>query len=94
MAKQPAFNGIDYTPRRPAAIAAKNTRPLERHVHGVIQRQQRHPLFEVTAAGKSVEFTDLRTAAHSAFNAVNTYPKQLSAIYEDGRRVLLDAVLA
>lgn len=87
MSKQPAFNGIDYTPRNPV-----NTRPIERHIHGVVQRQMHHPIYEVKAAGKTVEWTDIRTDAHGAFHKTGAYPKQISLVHADGRRVLLDQI--
>lgn len=92
MSKQPAFNGIDYRPRREKAIAAANQRPMDRHIHGVVQRQQLYPIFEVTAGGKTVEWTDLRSAAHAAFHKSDALPKYLSLVHADGRRVLLDGV--
>jgi plastocyanin len=94
MAKQQANNGIDYTPRREKAIkaAAEARNPQQRHIHGVVQRQQRYPIFEVTAAGKTVEWTDTRAAAHSAFHDADALPKRLMLVHEDGRRELLDEV--
>ncbi len=88
--KKRADNGIDYTPRNGMAPA----RPLERHVHGVVQRSQHYPIFEVTAAGKCVEWTDNRNAAHSAFADADALPKHLNLVLEDGRRVVLDMVSA
>jgi len=92
MSKKPAFNGIDYSPRREKAIAAANQRPMDRHMHGVVQHKQRYPIFEVTSAGKTVEWTDHHSAALNAFVKVQTLPKVLCMLHEDGRRVLLDAV--
>jgi hypothetical protein len=92
MSKKPAFNGIDYTPRTEKAKAAANQRPMERHMHGVVQHKARYPIYEVTAGGKSVEWTDHHSAALSAFVKVQTLPKVMCMVHEDGRRVLLDAV--
>jgi hypothetical protein len=83
-------SALNYAPRRPQAIAAANQRPLERATQGVVQRQQRYPIFEVTAGGKSIEWTDMRATAHAVFAGAHTLPKQLSMVYENGRRVLLD----
>jgi hypothetical protein len=94
MAKQRADNGIDYTPRSEKAIRATNQRPMERHVHGVVQRAQRHPIYEVTAAGKCVEWTDARLTAHAVFASVSVLPKQLILVHDGGRRQLLDEVTA
>lgn len=94
MAKHRADNGIDYTPRRLKAIQAANKRPLERLAHGVVQRAQRYPIFEVTCAGKCIEWTDGRRAAHEAFMQAAALPKHLTMVLEDGRRVLLDMVSA
>lgn len=81
----------DYKPRRlKAVLAAQLRRHVERHVHGVVQRKQHYPLFEVTAAGKCIEWTDSRTDAHSAFQDADALPKRLVLVHEDGRRVLLD----
>jgi hypothetical protein len=91
MSKKPN-SALDYTPRRPAAIAAANRRPMDRCTHGVVQHKQRYPIFEVTAGGKTVEWTDIRAAGHGAFAAAQTFPKQLVMVHEDGRRVLLEAV--
>jgi hypothetical protein len=87
MSKQRADNGIDYTPKRP-----KSERQMERHIHGVVQRQQHYPIFEVKAGGKTVEWTDHRLDGHNAFVKADTLPKQLCMVHEDGRRVLLDEV--
>lgn len=92
MSKQRADNGIDYTPRRPKAIEAAYRRPMERHVHGVVQRKLHPPIFEVTAAGKCVEWTDSRSDAHKAFADADALPKNLCLVHEDGRRELLDMV--
>lgn len=92
MAKQRADNGIDYTPRRLKAIQAANQRPMDRHIHGVVQRQQRYPIFEVRSAGKTVQWTDVRSEAHTAFADADVLPKTLCVVYEDGRRALLDYV--
>jgi hypothetical protein len=96
MAKQQNPNGIDYTPRRPKAIAAlaDARNPKQRHVHGVVQRALRYPIFEVTSAGKCIEWTDSRKDAHAAFADTSARPKQLCLVHEDGRRVLLDEVTA
>lgn len=94
MKKQRAENGIDYTPRRPEAIAAANRRPMERHIHGIVQRKQQFPIFEVTSAGKTIEWSDSRASAHSAFADADALPKHLIAVFEDGRRELLDTVSA
>jgi hypothetical protein len=92
MSKKPAFNGIDYTPRTAKAIAAAGQRPMDRHMHGVVQHKQRYPIYEVTAAGKTVEWTDHHSAAVSAFAKVQALPKLLCMVHEDGRRLLLDGV--
>lgn len=94
MSKQRADNGIDYSPRSEKAIEAlaEARNPQQRHIHGVVQRQQRYPIFEVTAAGKTIEWTDIRTAAHSAFHDADALPKRLILVHEDGRRELLDEV--
>jgi hypothetical protein len=87
MTKQQTFNGIDYTPRHPV-----ERRVLERHIHGVVQHRQRYPIFEVTAGGRTVEWTDNRSVAHGAFHAAQTLPKRLAVVYDDGRKELLDEV--
>lgn len=96
MTKQRADNGIDYTPRslKAMAAAALARNPMQRHIHGVVQRAQRYPIFEVVSAGKCVEWTDNRKDAHAAFADTSARPKQLCIVHEDGRRVLLDEVTA
>lgn len=96
MAKTRIENGIDYTPRREKAIlaAAVARRPMERHIHGVVQRKQFYPIFEVTGAGKTIEWTDVRGDAHKAFADCDVFPKRLVLVHEDGRRVLLDEVIS
>lgn len=90
MAKQPN-SAIDYTPKHPKAY---NPRANERVIHGVVQRTQHYPIFEVTSAGKCVEWTDIRKDAHAAFADTTTRPKRLVLVHADGRRVLLDEVSA
>jgi hypothetical protein len=92
MGKQRADNGIDYTPRSVRAIQAASRRPMERHIHGAVQRKQHYPIFEVVAAGTCVQWTDNRGEAHKAFAESETLPKTLCVVHEDGRRELLDVV--
>jgi hypothetical protein len=93
MAKQRADNGIDYTPRRlKAQLAAQSRRPLERVVQGVVQHKLHFPIFEVTAAGKCVQWTDRRVDAHKAFADTAALPKLLCVVHENGRRQLIDMV--
>jgi hypothetical protein len=96
MAKQRADNGIDYTPRRPKAIqaAAEARNPQQRHTHGVVQHKQHYPIFEVTAAGRCVQWTEKRGEAHTAFADASVLPKLLCVVHENGRRQLLDMVSA
>lgn len=83
-----------YYPRRPKAIEAaeRDRRPKEKVIHGTVQRQSRYPIFEVTAGGKTVEWTDLRGEAHKAYAAADTLPKRLVMVAQDGQKTLLEEV--
>lgn len=54
---------------------------------------QRPPFYDVRLAGKSVEWTSDRLAAHTAYFGAGTYPKQMWRVDELGNRTLVMEVL-
>lgn len=56
---------------------------------GYVREQIGPPFFEVHVKGHSVEFTDKRSEAHSAFT-MGGKPKTLTAVWYGGRRELLE----
>lgn len=51
-----------------------------------------YPIFEVQAAGKTIELTSHHAAASSAFHQARATPVQLLRIDASGRKTLLDSI--